>query len=197
MVSPPMARRVHRVLGVRILTVLAAAGCLGAACGSDSDRTVPSISEAIPHQIVEGMTLRQSQAGVLQWELRADSALHYGEGERTVLLGVHVDFYNEAGDSIRSELTARRGEMDPETHDLWAEDSVVVETRDGTRLETELLRWDQAIEKVVSDRFVRITRGKNIITGVGIESDAGLRSYRILSRVEGELQGEDEVADGD
>jgi LPS export ABC transporter protein LptC len=117
--------------------------------------------------------------------------LHYGEGAETVLSGIKVDFYNDRGDSVRSWLTAREGQIDPETRDLIARDSVVVWTRDGDMLETEELRYDHGLEKVVSDCFVRLTRGQSVLTGIGIESDAQLRRYVIRSQVEGDLHEED------
>lgn len=174
------------------------AGLLLAAWGCERER-LPEAStpqDEIPLQVVEGMTLRETNAGVLRWILYADTAYHYGEGKLTRLIGVRVDFYHEDGDSIQSSLTAREGEMDPETRDLIARDSVRVSTDEGSLLETEMLRWDQATEKVVSDRFVRLTRGKTVVTGVGIETDASLKTYRICSEVEAEHRDEDGALEG-
>lgn len=163
--------------------------------GCERERLPQPLGQAdeIPLQVVEGMKLRETKAGILRWILYADTAYHYGEGELTRLVGVRVDFYHEAGDSIKSSLTAREGELDPETRDLVARDSVRVMTDEGSLLETELLRWDQATEQVVSDQFVRLTRGDTIVTGVGIETDAALKTYRICSEVEAEHRD----ADGD
>jgi LPS export ABC transporter protein LptC len=177
------ARSVGRVLALAVVVVLG--------CGHEGEQHPRAESERLPQQVVAGMVLRESKGGHLSWVLRADSAFYYGEGERTRLEGVHVDFYNAAGDSVRSRLTAREGEMDPVKRDLVARDSVDVRPHDGTRLETEELRWVQETEKVVSDRFVRLTRGRSVVTGIGIESDAALKTYRILSQVSGELREED------
>ncbi len=175
----------------RLGRALALAALLWLGCGHERELPAPAGGEQLPQQVVAGMVLRESKGGRLSWVLRADSAFYYGEGQRTRLSGVHVDFYNAAGDSVRSRLTAREGEMDPVKRDLMARDSVDVRTHDGTRLQTEELRWVQETEKVISDRFVRLTRGRSVVTGVGIESDAALRTYRILSQVSGELREED------
>ena len=176
---------------VLIGRVLALAAALAAGCAHEADQAGSRSEEGLPQQVVADLVLRESKAGRLSWVLRADSAFYYGEGERTRLRGVQVEFYNATGDSVRSRLTAREGEMDPVRRDLVARDSVDVRTHDGTRLETEELRWVQETEQVVSDRFVRLTRGQSVVTGVGIESDAALRTYRILSQVAGELREED------
>jgi LPS export ABC transporter protein LptC len=172
-----------------LAAAVVAAGAAG--CGHEANQANPRSDERLPQQVVADLVLRESKAGRLSWVLRADSAYYYGEGERTRLRGVHVEFYNTAGDSVRSRLTAREGEMDPVRRDLVARDSVDVRTHDGTRLETEELRWVQETEKVLSDRFVRLTRGRSVVTGIGIESDAALKTYRILSQVSGELREED------
>jgi len=179
------------------LVVVAALGgpVLFCSCQSEGGREVSSTSEAVPLQVVEQMTLRESRAGKLRWCLVADSALTFAGEDRTLLCGVHVDFYNDSGDSIRSCLTALEGEVDEKIGDLFARGTVVIITRDGHKLETEELRWDNDLEKVVSDCFVRLTKGESVVTGVGIESDAELRSYTIRSQVEGSLQEEDRILD--
>lgn len=161
---------------------------LASGCGPEENGQAPPASGGVPLQALEGMILRESQAGRLRWVLRADSAFHYGDEEKTLLLGVHVDFYNDRGDSVRSRLTAREGEIDPKSRNLVARDSVVVSTQDGIVLETEELWWDHALGKVVSDRFVRLTRGESVVTGIGIESDVSLRSYVIRKHVEAQLR---------
>ncbi len=179
-----------RPAAARLAVLWVLVALLWAGCEPEEDQSRPQAHDRIPQQVVAGLVLRESKAGTLSWVLRADSAYVFGEGERTLLDGVRINFYNETGDSVRSWLTARAGEMDPATHDLIARDSVVVTTSDGNRLETEELKWDQERELVVSDRFVRLTRGRSVVTGVGIESDASLNSYRILSQVSGELHEE-------
>ncbi len=182
--------RIRRVAAGLALALAALVPC---ACGPGDHQDLPPRTENAPVQLVEQMILRESEGGRLRWVLLADSAISYGAEERTLLVGVHVDFYDADGESIRSILTARLGEVDPRTRDLVARGNVVVMAREGHRLETEELRWDPRLEKVVSDRFVRLTKGESVITGTGIESDPGLRSYAIRSEVQGELREEDKL----
>lgn len=200
MIGNVLARILHVEPGwvarATLLALLALPPLAGWGCERDRLPQPSEQQEEIPLQVVEGMTLRETKAGVLRWILYADTAYHYGEGKLTRLIGVHVDFYHEEGDSIQSSLTAREGEMDPETRDLIARDSVRVSTDEGSLLETEMLRWDQATEKVVSDRFVRLTRGSTVVTGVGIETDAALKTYRICSEVEAEHRDEEGALEG-
>jgi LPS export ABC transporter protein LptC len=139
-----------------------------------------------PAQVFSGLTLRESEGGRLRWVLQADSAVSQGQNNPTVLHGIRVEFYNAAGDSVRSTLVADEGEVTPKEkqRDLLARGHVIVRTPEGHTLETEELRWDHAAGKVISNDLVRLTRGESVLTGVGIESDPELRAYRILSEVE-------------
>lgn len=166
-----------------------------AGCQSEPAKQFREGAEGEPVQAVEQMTLRESEAGHLRWVLAADSALVYGAEENTLLRGVHVDFYNAAGDSITSTLTAREGSVDANTRMLMARGQVVIRSREGHCLETEELRWDPEVGKIVSDRFVRLTKGASVLTGVGIESDPELRAYAIRAEVQGELREEDRIVD--
>lgn len=175
------------------LAILTGAG----ACGEEPREEAPGARTAgEPTQVVARMTLRESDAGRLRWVLDADSALAFGQGAPTRLYGMRVDFYNAAGDSIRSTLTAREGEIGDKQADLVARGQVVVRTASGHTLETEELRWDRAGGKVVSNRFVRLTKGSSVLTGIGIESDPELRSYRILSEIEAGVREGEPILDG-
>jgi len=150
-----------------------------------AERAAPAAGDQ-PAQVFAGLTLRESEGGRLRWVLQADSAVSLGQDKPTVLHGIRVEFYNAAGDSIRSTLVADEGEVTPKEkqRDLQARGHVVVRTPEGHTLETEALRWDHAAGKVISHDLVRLTKGESVLTGVGIESDPELRAYRILSEVE-------------
>jgi len=168
---------------------LAAAAVLVIAlgCSGESEKPVSSSEGEQPLQTFEQLLLRETEGGRLRWVLRADSAQHFGERDETLLTGVHVDFYNATGDTLRSWLTAEEGQVDRETRNLVAQGSVLIETREGQTLETEQLRWDNERGKVVSNHYVRLTDGDTVIEGVGIESDPGLKAYTIHSHVNGEF----------
>lgn len=178
--------------------LLAGVGLIVALAGCQGEGDPLPLQEGagqLPLQVVEGMELRESESGRLRWRLVADSALTFAGDEGTLLRGVQVEFYSEGGDSVESTLTSLEGEVDQRRGNLFARGNVIIVTAEGHRLETEELRWDNERGKVVSNSFVRLTKGSSVITGVGIETDAELRSYVIQSRVEGALQEEDRILD--
>lgn len=64
---------------------------------------------------------------------------------------------------------------------LWrAVGNVVIESFDGKRFETSELFWDQEAEEFYSDKFIKITKGDFVNTGVGFRSNQTLTQYRIF-----------------
>ncbi|OGV96576.1 LPS export ABC transporter periplasmic protein LptC, partial [Microgenomates group bacterium RBG_16_45_19] len=50
------------------------------------------------------------------------------------------------------------------------------------------LRWDPNTAKIVTDDFVKITRGQDVVTGQGMESDQELKNIKIKKNVSGEIE---------
>lgn len=65
---------------------------------------------------------------------------------------------------------------------LWElRSNVHIENTLGEKFDTELLFWDEAKEKVYSDKFIRIEQIDRTITGYGFESNQQMTSYKILN----------------
>lgn len=190
-----LARNRLQVAAARGAFLLLVAGLVLAGCGPEDEKPLTAGEDDGPLQTLQNIVLRESEAGRLRWILRADSARHYGEEDRTILIGVAVDFYNDTGDTVRSWLTAQEGEVDPATSNLIARGDVLVRTREGQTLRTEVLRWDNETGKVRSDHFVKLTDGDNVLQGVGIESDPELSEYTLQSHVKGEFYEGESVLD--
>lgn len=58
---------------------------------------------------------------------------------------------------------------------------VRVRSLQGEQFETSVLYWDQNLEKVYSDQFIRIIKGEFVNTGQGFESNQALTQYRIFN----------------
>ncbi|MDR2920221.1 MAG: LPS export ABC transporter periplasmic protein LptC [Tannerella sp.] len=57
--------------------------------------------------------------------------------------------------------------------------NVVVESLSGERFETSELYWDQQKEEIYSDKFIKITKGDYVNTGIGFKSNQTLTQYQI------------------
>lgn len=92
---------------------------------------------------------------------------------------IEIDFFDRNGNHS-SRLTSNKGMMNEKENKVIAYENVVVVSDSGINLKTEKLWWDNAIEKVVTDRFITITTNKNdTLNGVGFESDQKLSNWMI------------------
>lgn len=91
--------------------------------------------------------------------------------------GAVVDFYKN-GEKV-STLTGKRGKVLDVTKDIEIYDSVIVVNKEGSILKTSKLYWNNKLQKVSTDVFVKITTPKEDIEGIGFESDQNLKNYTI------------------
>lgn len=104
--------------------------------------------------------------------------------------GIRVVFYEGKKDSVAS-VTAKYAKYTKKDN-LWElRDSVVVINEKGDRLETELLFWNQADDRIYTDRFVKITNVDQITLGTGLESNSKMTVVKI-KKVRAEITLKDE-----
>lgn len=135
----------------------------------------------VPDQIIEGFSLMETENGKKQWVLTSPKASNYEKQKTVQIEGVKIDFYR-VNEELYSTLTADRGTVNTTSNDMVAQGRVLVVSKDGAKLETNLLRWDNARQKIMSDDSVRITRGKTVMTGIGLESDPSLEHVVIKEK---------------
>lgn len=160
-----------------VAALLAAAllsGCQGDRPEESGD---PSL---LADQEIDGFTLTQTREGEKLWVLSAVRGLVYDEADRVELERVRVDYFDDDG-TVRSTLNANEGVLKRRTSDMEARGNVVVVAKDGTRLVTERLTWNERTGKIESDRFVRVTQGEDVFTGIGLEADPDLKNIKVKS----------------
>ena len=70
---------------------------------------------------------------------------------------------------------------------MEAKYAVELINKDGTKLETEKLIWNEVTQRIYTDAFVKITNRKEIIMGTGMESNQDFTKYEI-KHVTGQIQ---------
>ncbi len=149
--------------------------------------------ETLPQQELRGVVMRQVTDRGLQWVLHSDRGQTANSTDPVQLERLRVDCF-DGQDSVRSTLTSKRGEIDSRATTLLAQDSVVVVTSEGDRLETDVLRWDPVRQRVTTQSFFRFYHGKDYITGTGFDADPDLKSYVIEKNLVITLRGTDPAA---
>lgn len=78
-----------------------------------------------------------------------------------------------------TRLQGERGKVHLTSHDIEVWDHVVVDSADGSRLETEALQYLAGPQRMVSYVAVKLTRPDSITTGVGLEATPDLKVVTI------------------
>ncbi|HPO55438.1 MAG: LPS export ABC transporter periplasmic protein LptC [Ignavibacteriales bacterium] len=151
--------------------------------GCTRQKVKPNINESlrvqeIPLQESWSSTIIFSDSGKTKAIMWAGHVRMFKE-ETIIDSNLRVDFYNDF-EKKTTTLTSLRGKMDEATRNLYAIGNVVA-TNDsaGIVLRTEELMWKNQEERIVSDKFVKITSPTEVIEGFGFESDRNLKNYTI------------------
>ena len=169
--------------GFALACALAAAA--GPGCGRTHSLTPAASTGEMPDQEVTDFALTETDAGIPQWKLYARYAATYDARNQVLVRAIRVDFFDEQGKSS-STLTAREGDLQQQTHDMTARGNVLLQTSEGTRMSTEVIRFLNREQKIVApdEQMVRVERHGDVLTGYGFESDPDLRHFEFKRRVQ-------------
>ncbi len=109
----------------------------------------------------------------MTWVLNAATAQIFEEQDQVHAETIHIDFFRPTGERS-SVLTADRGIITRRTNDMRALGHVMVRNADGHELLTEELAYDAGREKITTEAFVTLIRGRDVLTGYGLEADPDL-----------------------
>jgi len=159
--------------------ILAAAfGILAFGCSEKTTQESGYRPGETPDEVFTDFVTQESDSGVLQWSLTAPEAKRFRSKQLVVLQSPRIVFYDEKGET-KTTLVSNSGEYYEDSRDMLAYGEVVVTSLEGDVLETDSLLWSNSENKIFSDSFVKLTRGKNVITGYGLECRNDLQSVQI------------------
>ena len=167
------------------LAILSLVWLLASACGDSGEMDLPSAGDGYPEQETEAYHTQQTHVGVPVWELWGDRAESYPGDDTMLLHGVRMHFYQDG--ERAAVLTAETAEVDQQTEFTTARGDVVVINKDVDRLESEVLNWDPSQQLIHTEEFVKFTRGDQILTGYGMDTDPDLANVQIHRQFEGDL----------
>ena len=136
-------------------------------------------STTLPSEESWNATITVSDSGIIKAIVKAGHIYSYENSTITYLEdNVQVDFYDEWGEHT-SVLTSQKGSVNEGTNDLEAIGNVIVQSDSGVVVKTEMLFWDNELQRIHSDEFVSITSPTERLQGTGFESDPHLKNYKI------------------
>lgn len=123
-----------------------------------------------------------SDSGMVRAIIKAPKMLNYLEKvdpRKEFPNGLHATFYDELN-NVTSTLTAKWGVYRSRNQNVTMRDSVVWESTDLQKLETEELNWDEKSGRIHTNKFVVLQQPDYVIYGHGLEADQGFNNAKVL-----------------
>jgi LPS export ABC transporter protein LptC len=179
-----------RAIHLAVVTALVLAGC----AGDEVEETPAERDKPLPDQVITGFSLTETTMGEKDWHMEAAKAYIYEKRNILEAEAIEVTFFDRAGE-VRSVLKANYGKLNRGSDNMEAIGNVVVRSADGVILETETLRWESELRKIISEDSVRIVRDQDVLTGWGFRGDPDLGSFRILRDMKATIKARETVAE--
>ena len=158
------------LLVIPLLSILVFSGC--------SNRGKP-VALDIPKGVVtmKGLKLTQTSEGKLAFQIAAEEAYIYQSENLIKFYKVKAKYFRLGREA--SNLVSDEGMLNTSTNDIQATGNVLLRSAEGSILETEQLNWINKGGSVFTDKAVKVTKGGNIMTGVGLKTDMALENISI------------------
>jgi len=166
----------NRILSIPVLL----AGMLFS-CKNDIKEIEALTGESnLPIQTTFNAQFDYTEKGILKNRLSAARLDRYeGEDARIEVSGGLVVFIYDSLGNLEAELSANNGLFIEEKRILEAREDVVLKNMKGEQLNTEELIWYQDSSKIVTNKYVKITRQDGVLFGKGLETDERFSRYTI------------------
>ena len=136
--------------------------------------------EDISVEQMEEVEMLYSDSAKVQVRITAPTMLRYTErnAKQEFPDGLLVEFF-DGRQNVSGYLSAKYGMRYEGEYRVVVRDSVVWESHQGEKLDTEELTWDERNERIFTNKFVTLTRPEEIIFGYGFEADQDFKRSRI------------------
>lgn len=132
-------------------------------------------------QVMEGLTLSQSEQGEPTWTLKSRRAVLREDAERAILTEPVMEFYKK-GVAV-SRVTALSGEIETASHDVRLSSSVALDSfEDKSRLTTSELLYNSARGLFTTTADILMRRPEGVLRGKGLEAKPDLSEIRIFNQ---------------
>ncbi len=137
--------------------------------------------ENIPNYIIKGFNLTTTDKGIKKTELKAESAQVFEM--KKMIFAQKLEMINHEKDGGKTILIADSAVINTENNSFKATGNVKIHASNGTVIQTDSIIWDDVKKKVIGEGPVTVIKDKNVINGIGFESDVDMRDVRINKKV--------------
>jgi LPS export ABC transporter protein LptC len=172
----------------KILIPILTASLLVLSCSGDKPKSTDQTKKApTTEQVLVDSKITLLEEGLTTAVIDAKYIeKRFGE-KNTMAREITAYFYDSTG-AMTSWLVADSGFVNEDENMLNVFGNVEVTSRDSVRLYTETLSWNQSMNSVVTEDYVEIHRGEDIIRGYGLVTDRNLKEYTIKKQVTGRIK---------
>ena len=137
-----------------------------------------------PSRTLNNAVIVHTDSAKVQGKLITPVLYEFENADRELPKGGYVEFYDDFG-NISANLKAEYGFFTKENEEWRIEGNVVLENvQNQESLNTEQLFWNPITGKVYTEKFVRIERADEILTGTGLTASQDFSTY-IIKKPEG------------
>lgn len=168
---------------IPLITSILLTGLLVSSCINDPEdvaRLQEQLSDNV--ELAEGVRIIFSDSGLIRGIIEAPVMLNYldkTDPRQEFPDGLRAVFLDNFQDTT-STLIANWGVYRQRKKEITVRDSVVWESTDLQRLETEELNWDESNSRIYTRKFVVLRQPDYVIYGHGLEADQGFTNARVL-----------------
>jgi len=148
-----------------------------------------AISSEADQALKEVHLQEDSKNGGYRWSLDAERAESLPDSGKTSLWKVTVGVQ----DTDRTwKVTSEEGDLIKDTKDVELRGNVVLISSEGLRVETSVLRWNNAEGRAWTDQPVTIYKGGGVVTGFGLDARPSEEITFVRGRVKATFGGSKE-----
>jgi LPS export ABC transporter protein LptC len=162
------------------LLVLLVSGC------TYEEPSVRPSSQTFPTSEATNATTEFLTGSIVTTRLHSGRIIQFAESDSAWAYVLHADFYDSTG-LHTSTLTADSALVREGRRLMEVFGQFNVLTDKGTTLESSHLAWNDASQTVSTDSFVVVTRGKDVMSGYGFQSDPDLTRIVFRRQVSGRI----------
>ncbi len=189
--NPPKSRRALFVLVV--LSVLAGGAYFLLNRGKSQAPTVDAFTQSnnSPDAVIEKFHLISTVKGEKHWELYSDQAKLYQNQKNALAANIDAQYFKKG--KIVSTLTADQAIINTETNATQAQGHVELVVENGSKLLTDKLDWDPDTDQIKTGEPVRIYKGGDEITAIGLTADTELNNVHFMKDVHTQVRDTHEI----
>lgn len=145
-------------------------------CGNDDLSKINAISAKVaskPVQVSKDVNITFSDSARVKAVLTSPEILQYETDKpyQELPKGLHIDFYSAATGKVESHLDANYGIRYVNEHRVMVENDVRVVNKNGEKLNTEQLFWDENKKKIYTEKYVKYQKADGVYEGDGMDAD--------------------------